>query len=131
MEHIVLFDGVCNFCNASVQFIIKRDPKAKFSFAALQSERGQELLAQNKLPMQHFDTIILAEGGKIYQKSTAALRIAKELSGMWPILYYACILVPPFLRNAVYSLVAANRYKWFGKREACMLPTPEQRARFI
>jgi len=130
MERIILFDGVCNFCDASVQFMIKRDPSGKFKYTPLQSEVGQKILAENRLSAAEFDSIILSENGKIYKKSTAALRIAKELSGLWPFLYLF-IIVPPFIRNAVYDFVAANRYKWYGKKEACMVPSPEVRSRFI
>lgn len=130
MERIVLFDGVCNFCNSSVQFVIKRDPKGKFKFAALQSELGQHILSKNEIPSTEYETVILSVDGKLYKKSSAALRIAKELSGLWPLMYIF-MLVPPFIRNAVYSFIAARRYKWFGKKDACMIPSPEIRARFI
>lgn len=130
MERIVLFDGVCNFCDSSVQFIIKRDPDGKFKFMPLQSEKGRQLLAANGYSTTVFDSMILSENGKLYRKSTAALRIAKELSGAWPLLY-AFILVPPFIRNVVYDFIAKRRYKWFGEKDACMIPSPEIRSRFI
>lgn len=127
---IMLFDGVCNFCNDSVQFIIKRDPNAYFKFAPLQSEEGKALLAQYGLPLDAMDTIILIENNKAYSYSTAALRIARKLSKLWS-LFYIFILVPPFIRNPIYRFVGRNRYKWFGKKESCMMPTPEIRSRFL
>lgn len=130
--YIVLFDGVCNFCNSSVQFILKRDPKALFRFAALQSEQGQAILKKHHLATSDFDSIVLVReaDGTLYQRSSAALHIAKQLSGAWPLLY-SFIIVPPFIRDAVYNFIAKRRYRWFGQRDACMLPTPEQRARFL
>ena len=130
MERIILFDGVCNFCDASVQFMIKRDPSGKFKYTPLQSETGQKILTENGLSAAEFDSIVLSENGKIYKKSTAALRIAKELNGLWPLMYIF-IVVPPFIRNVVYDFVAANRYKWYGKKDACMIPSPEVRSRFV
>jgi predicted DCC family thiol-disulfide oxidoreductase YuxK len=127
---VILFDGVCNFCNSSVQFVIKRDPKQQFRFASLQSEFGQQVLAQHQLPQNDFNSFILLQEGNIYTKSTAALKVAKQLSGLWPMLY-GFIIIPPFIRNAVYSFIAQNRYRWFGKREACMLPSPQQRNLFL
>ena len=130
MERIVFFDGVCNLCDSSVQFIIKRDPNGKFKFSPLQNEKGQEVLSMNELRTSDFDSILLSINGKLYQKSSAALRIAKELNGLWPLMY-AFIIVPPFIRNVVYDFIAERRYKWFGKKDACMLPTPEMRSRFL
>jgi predicted DCC family thiol-disulfide oxidoreductase YuxK len=127
---VILFDGVCNFCNSSVQFVIKRDPKQQFRFASLQSEFGQQMLAQHQLPQNDFNSFILLQEGNIYTKSTAALKVAKQLSGLWPMLY-GFIIIPPFIRNAVYGFIAQNRYRWFGKREACMLPSPQQRNLFL
>ena len=127
---IVLFDGVCNLCSSSVQFIIKNDKKKQFRFASLQSEFGQKVMEQFGLPTNELNSFILLENGKIYTKSTGALRVAKRLNGLW-VLLYGFIIVPPFIRNAVYSFVANNRYKWFGKKEACWLPTPELRKLFL
>ena len=129
MRRIVLFDGECNFCDASVQFIIKRDKKAIFQFASLQSEVGQALIEKLAVPYT-LDSIVLIEGERYYMKSTAALKIARWLDGLWK-LGYAAIVLPKPLRDAVYSYIAKNRYKWFGKKEACMLPTAEQRNRFL
>src|SRR5690349_7490805 len=128
---IVLFDGVCNLCNASVQFVIKHDPEAAFNFAAIQSKAGQALMHQ-----YHIDTpatpesLVLIENGKAYQYSTAALRIARKLK-TWHRLLYAFIIVPAFFRNAVYRFIARNRYRWWGRQESCWLPTPELKKRFL
>ena len=129
MRRIVLFDGECNFCDASVQFIIKRDKEAAFQFAALQSEVGLALVEKLAVPST-VDSIVFIEGERYYMKSTAALKIARQLDGLWK-LSYAAIVVPKPLRDAVYSYIAKNRYKWFGKKEACMLPTAKQRNRFL
>jgi len=129
-ENIILFDGVCNLCNASVSFVIERDKKNVFQFASLQSSFGQEVLKKHQLSSSDFDSMILLQNGTIYQRSDAALRIAKELSSAWKLLY-GFIIVPRFIRNGVYNFVARNRYKWFGKQDACMIPTPELKAKFI
>jgi predicted DCC family thiol-disulfide oxidoreductase YuxK len=129
-EGIVLFDGVCNLCNQSVQFIIKRDPKNYFRFAALQSDQGQLLLEQYSIPVDVIDTIVLVENNKTYTQSTAALRIARKLNRLW-FLLYIFILIPPFLRNPIYRFIARNRYKWFGKKDSCMMPDPELKSRFL
>jgi predicted DCC family thiol-disulfide oxidoreductase YuxK len=127
---VIFFDGVCNLCTGSVQFIIKHDPKHYFRFASLQSELGQQFLQQNGLSADNFDSFIVWEEGKYYTESTAALRVAKKLNGIWPGLY-AFILLPGFIRNSVYRLIARNRYRWFGKKEACWVPTPELNSLFI
>ena len=125
-----MFDGVCNLCNASVRFIIKRDRKARFKFASLQSSYAAGLLQKLDFDSQGVDSIVLYEEGALYVRSTAALRIAKHLDGLWPLLY-AFIIVPPFIRDAVYDFIARNRYQWFGKKEQCEVPTPELAARFL
>jgi len=130
MERIILFDGVCNFCNASINFVMDHDPKYRFKFAALQSDFAKEKLAKAGLNTNDFDSVVLIEGDKVYTRSTAALRIARLLSGAWPLMY-GFVIVPPIIRNAVYDLVARNRYRWFGKSENCRLPSPEDRARFV
>lgn len=127
---IVLFDGVCNFCNYSIQFIIKRDPKGYFKFGALQSEEGKALLEKHGLPPEALDTIVLIENGKAYTYSTAPLRITRKLVLPWSVLY-VFILVPSFIRNPIYKWISRNRYKWFGKQESCMMPTPDIRKRFL
>ncbi len=130
MERVIFFDGVCNFCNASVNFVIDHDPKNHFKFAALQSDFAKEKLTKAGLNAEEYSSVVLIEGDTIYTRSTAALRIAKKLSGLWP-LCYGFIIVPPFLRNWVYDVIARNRYRWFGKSENCRLPSPEERTRFI
>ena len=127
---IVLFDGVCNFCNHSIQFVIKRDPKSHFKFGALQSEEGKALLEKHNLSSEILDTIVLIEGGKAYTYSTAPLRITRKLHLLWPI-FYVFILIPTFIRNPIYKWISKNRYKWFGKEESCMLPTADIRNRFL
>lgn len=129
-KSIVLFDGVCNLCNASVQFVIARDPKGKFKFASLQSATGINFLKEFNLSTDQLHSIILITQNKIYDRSSAALRIAKSLSGLWPMLYIF-IIIPPFIRNFVYDWIARNRYKWFGRQNECMIPTPELKSRFI
>ncbi|RJS61936.1 thiol-disulfide oxidoreductase DCC family protein [Bacillus sp. PK3_68] len=129
MNPIILFDGECNFCDSSVQFIIKNDPKGIFHFASLQSDTGRSLLKKHRVPSD-IDSMILIEGDKVYYKSAAALRICKHLKGAWKLLY-ALIIVPRPIRNIAYDFIAKNRYKWFGKKESCMLPSPSVRARFI
>ena len=129
MNHpIVLFDGVCNLCHSSVQFIIRHDPAGHFHFAALQSDFAREQLKRFQVA-GHLDSIVLIEDGGLYTRSTAALRVARHLKG-WSWLYLFR-WVPPFLRDGVYDLVARNRYRLFGRQHECMLPTPELRARFI
>lgn len=126
---IVLFDGVCNFCDASVQFIMKRDKKASILFTALQSECGEKLKNTYEIK-NNVDSLVYIEHNKAYVKSTAALKIAKRLDGLWKFAY-AAIIIPRPLRDTMYDIVAKNRYKWFGQRQECMLPTTEQRSRFI
>lgn len=129
---VVLFDGVCNFCNASVHFIIDRDPAQRFRFAALQSEAAAGLLRSRGVapPQGDPDSIVLVEGERVYQRSTAALRIARRLRFPWPLLY-AFVAVPRPLRDLVYRFIARNRYRWFGRSEECRVPTPELRSRFL
>lgn len=129
-EHIVLFDGVCNLCNGFVQFIIRNDPKARFHFGALQSEEAQAILSGSRLDPAALDTVIYVRQGQVLTRSSAALAILRGLRFPWP-LATAAFIVPRPLRDAVYRWVARNRYRWFGKRESCMLPTPELRSRFL
>lgn len=127
---VILFDGVCNLCNSSVQFVIKHDSNGIFKFASLQSDAGEALLKKYNLPLNNFNSFLLIEDGKVYSRSSAALRVAKKLNGIIKILY-GFIIVPKFIRDAVYNLVATNRYKWFGKKEECMIPTPALQSRFL
>lgn len=127
-NNLILFDGVCNLCNGAVQFVIKHDKKGIYSFASLQSELGKNIIKNAKKPIS--DSILLIQEDEIYQKSSAALRIAKQLNGLFPLLYIFMI-VPKFIRDWVYDWVARNRYRWFGKEESCWLPTPELQSRFL
>ena len=129
-KRLILFDGVCNLCDSSVQFILLRDKKDRFRFASLQSDYGQNILKQHNLPTEKFNSLALIENGKLYQRSTGALRIARRLKGAWPMLF-AFIIVPPFIRNFVYDFIARNRYRWFGKKESCMMPRPEWKQKFL
>lgn len=128
--HILLFDGVCNLCNRIVQFTIKRDPKGKFKFASLQSESGQALLKKFALPTDDFDSFVYIKGDKYYRKSSAGLHVLKELGGGWK-LFFALIIIPRPLRDLIYNLIAKSRYRFFGKRDTCMVPTPEINQRFL
>ncbi|CAM4297638.1 thiol-disulfide oxidoreductase DCC family protein [Gillisia limnaea] len=130
-KKIILFDGVCNLCNNSVNFIIEHDKKDVFRFASLQSEIGQKLTSERGIDPEELDSIVLIEPGVAYfKKSTAALEISKELSGGYSMLKYFSFL-PEGLRDGVYDLIANNRYKWFGKKDSCMIPTPELKAKFL
>lgn len=127
---ILLFDGVCNLCQSSVQWVIARDPEGRFRFASLQSDAGRALLAKHQLPLDALDTVVLVAGDAHWTKSDAGLEIARRLGGLWtfaPILK----LVPRPLRDLAYDWVARNRYARWGKRDACWLPSPELRARFL
>jgi predicted DCC family thiol-disulfide oxidoreductase YuxK len=127
---IVLFDGVCNLCNGSVQFIIRHDRQGRFRFASLQSSVGQDLLARFGMDPGRLDSVILVEGDRWYKESDAALRIARGMSGGWKALTVFRVIPRP-IRDAVYRLIARNRYRWFGEQETCWLPTPELRGRFL
>lgn len=130
MGPLVLFDGVCNFCNGSVNFIIKRDPRAIFRFAALQSEAGRKMLEECGVSPDGIESVVLIEDGRLFEASTASLRIAKRLGAPWS-WTYALILIPKFVRDGLYKLFARNRYRLFGQKDACMMPTAEVRARFL
>ena len=127
---LILFDGVCNLCNKLVLFIIKRDPKTKFKFASLQSKIGKEFLLKTGLPTVDFDSIVLIDGEQYFLKSTAALRILKELSGGWKAIYIF-LAVPKFLRDFIYSIIAKTRYRIFGKQDVCMIPTADIKKHFL
>jgi len=130
MASLVLFDGVCNLCNGVVQFIIARDPHGRFQFAALQSAAARRVIEEHGASDRLPDAIVLVEDGRLYTRSTAALRIARRLTFPWP-LTVVLLAVPRPLRDWVYALFASRRYRWFGRRETCMMATPELRARFI
>lgn len=129
-DPVILFDGVCNFCNGAVNFTIKRDKHHTIKFAPLQSDIGKMLLLQYGLPENYSSSFLFIEKGKLFSRSTAALRVCRYLKGFWP-LCYGLIIIPAFIRNAVYDLIAKNRYKWFGQKAECMIPTPDVRARFL
>lgn len=130
-EHpVILFDGVCNLCNGLVRFIIRRDPKGRYRFASLQSDAGRTLLAAHGLADLDLDSMALIENGRAHVRSDAALRVFRSLSGLWPVFSIGLIL-PRFIRDAAYEFIAKRRYRWFGKRDQCMVPTPEQAARFL
>jgi predicted DCC family thiol-disulfide oxidoreductase YuxK len=128
-EKVILFDGVCNLCNGAVQFIIKRDTHKRFSFASLQSAYATHVLKDNHLVMG-MDTLVLLSNKRVFSKSRAVLEISKALPGAWPLLYVGRI-IPAFLRDAIYEWVAKNRYRFFGKRDTCMIPSPELKSRFL
>jgi predicted DCC family thiol-disulfide oxidoreductase YuxK len=126
---LILFDGVCNLCNSSVQFVIRHDHRARFRFAALQSPIGQAILGKHNFSKEKLLSVIFVVDGKAYDRSRAALEIARRLNGLWPLMY-VFIIIPPFIRNFVYDWISTNRYKWFGKKDECMIPTPELKSRF-
>lgn len=125
---VILFDGVCNLCNTSVDFVIRKDKNEYFQFGALQ--QSSDLLKKYHIDSQYLTSLVLIENGKVFYKSSAALRIAKRLDGAWPLLF-SFIMIPKFVRDPVYSWIANNRYRWFGKGNSCRLPSPEEARRFI
>ncbi len=130
MSAVILFDGICNFCNGAVNFVIARDSAGYFKFAPLQSELGEKLRAKYDLNDAKTDSVILIEDDMVYVHSSAAARIARRLDGGWRLLY-AFVIVPKPIRDFAYKLFAKNRYRLFGRRDECMLPTPDVRARFL
>lgn len=129
-DQVIFFDGICNLCNWSVQFVIKRDKHNQFKFVALQSNLAKKLFADKPYLFQAPASVILISNNKLYVESTAALKIVRQLRGLWPLMY-VFVLVPPVIRDWAYRLIANNRYKWFGKQEACMVPKPEWKNRFL
>lgn len=129
-KQIILFDGVCNFCNSSINFIIDHDPEKRFKFASLQSEIGQDILRKFNKNTENFDSVFLLKNDTLYQKSDAALEITKYLSGFWKYLAIFKVFPSSFL-NFFYDIVAKNRYRIFGKADSCRIPTPELRERFL
>lgn len=127
---IVLFDGVCNLCNSAILFIIKRDKKDRFRFAPLDSDIGKELLSQHHMDSSKIDSIVLISGDSAFAKADAALNISKHLTHLWPLLY-GFKIIPSFISNKIYDFIARNRYKWFGKKESCMIPTPNLTSKFL
>ena len=127
---IILFDGVCNLCNSGVNFIIDHDRKNIFRFASLQSDAGQTLLKKFSLNNESFDSIILIDNEKYFSRSSAVLKIVKNFPGFWKLLYIS-IVIPPAIRDFLYDIIAENRYKWFGKKDSCRVPTPELKEKFL
>ena len=127
---VILFDGVCNFCNSSVNFVIKRDRKQRIKFAPLQTDIGKCLVQEFGLPADDLQSFIFIEKGLLYKKSTSALKVCKYLNGLWP-LCYGFIIIPVFIRDGVYDFIAKRRYKWFGRKEECIVPSMEIRSRFL
>jgi predicted DCC family thiol-disulfide oxidoreductase YuxK len=129
-KYIVFFDGVCNLCNRAVQFMLKRDRKKRFLFGSLQGKTGQEYLHKYHLPADQFHSFMLIEGNVVYTRSTAVLRMLKHLGRGWQLLY-VFIYIPQPIRDGVYTLIATNRYKLFGKKDNCRIPTAEEKERFL
>lgn len=129
-ERVIVFDGVCNWCNAWVNFTLARDPHGTFKFGTLQSESAQQILKDLRLPANDFETFLLLEQGRALTKSTAALRILRQLSGLWPLLYLG-IVIPRPIRDALYDYIALRRYRWMGQSKTCRVPTPAERGRFV
>ena len=129
-KSIVLFDGVCNLCNGAVNFIIDRDRENRFVFGSLQSQEGQELIKKYQIPVRSLESMVLIEGRKYYLRSTAALRVAKNLSGIWPV-FSVFIIIPAFLRDLIYNAVASSRYVVFGRSDECRIPTPQLKEKFL
>lgn len=126
----LLFDGVCNLCSGVVQWVIAHDAGARFRFASLQSDAGRALLAEHGLPLDAMDSVVLVDGDRHWLRSDAALELLRRIGGGWALLA-ALRIVPRPLRDAVYGWVARNRYRWYGRRAECWVPTPELRARFL
>jgi predicted DCC family thiol-disulfide oxidoreductase YuxK len=129
-SNVILFDGVCNLCSGAVQFIIKRDTQGAFKFASLQSSFGQQMLKQFNIDKNLMHSIVLVRDNAIFQRSDAALEIAKQLKGIWSALY-AFKILPRFLRDGIYNMIARNRYRLFGKKDECWRPTPKLKERFL
>jgi predicted DCC family thiol-disulfide oxidoreductase YuxK len=129
-KSIVLFDGVCNLCNGFINFLIDRDPHDRFQFGSLQSESAKELLRPFNYSADELSTLLLIQDGQLHSQSTAVLKIFRQMSGAWPLMY-AFIVLPKAFRDFVYNLVARNRYRIFGRKEACRIPTPELRSKFV
>ena len=129
-ERLILFDGVCNWCNGWVNFAIAHDPGRQFKFATLQSEPAQRILQDLHMSTLDYQTFLLLEEGHVSTKFTAALRVLRQLSGWWP-LYYVCVLVPTPIRDVVYDFVARHRYWWMGRAATCRVPAREVRDRFV
>jgi len=130
LESILLFDGHCSLCNAAVDFVLKRNTRKKLLLASIQGPAGQRVLRHYGLPSTFLETLVLVEEGKVYLGSTAALRVARLLGGGWP-LFYGFIIIPKVIRDRIYQWISKNRYKWFGRRDTCRIPTAGERAHFL
>lgn len=129
-ESILLFDGHCSLCNAAVDFVLKRNTKKKLLFASIQGTAGQRVLKKYQLPPSYLDTLVLVEQGKVYLGSTAALRVARHLGGGWP-LFYVLIIIPKGIRDRIYQWIGNHRYRWFGRRASCRMPTASEKSHFL
>ncbi len=129
-QPILLFDGYCNLCANSVQFVLKHEKNHSLLFSSLQADKGKELLLQHSLKPEYIDSLVFIQNHKVYLKSTAALKLCLHLKGLYPLLY-AFIIVPAFIRNWFYEYIAKNRYKWYGKKDSCMMPDKELINRFL
>ncbi|NQX86835.1 MAG: thiol-disulfide oxidoreductase DCC family protein [Flavobacteriaceae bacterium] len=129
-KKLILFDGVCNLCNNTVQYVIQRDHKNKYLFASLQSKVGKQIIEAFNIDTTKTDSILLYSNGQLYSKSTAALKVAATLGFPTNVLAIS-LIIPAFIRNVVYDYIAKNRYKWYGKKKDCMIPSPELKSKFI
>ncbi|MGY6744951.1 MAG: thiol-disulfide oxidoreductase DCC family protein [Cecembia sp.] len=127
---IVLFDGVCNLCNNAVDFIMQRDKKRQFKVGALQDEHVKKMLKSYEINEEYLDSLVLIRKDQVFYKSRAALEISRKLNALWP-LFYGFIIIPAFIRDPIYDWIATNRYKWFGKKETCRLPSEEEQNQFL
>jgi len=130
-QPIVLFDGVCNLCESAVLFVIRRDETARFRFAPLQSPAAQQIMAGHDYTDDQLGSVLLVDDGQLYRKSRAALKIARQLDGAWPLMYYLFFWIPPVISDFVYDYVGNRRYKWFGTKSECWIPNEDLRQRFI
>jgi predicted DCC family thiol-disulfide oxidoreductase YuxK len=129
-DNLILFDGVCNLCSASVQFVIRHDPAGKFRFAAIQSQVGREIFQSHGLDPADLQTFVFITSGRIFLRSDAAIEVVSRFGGAWRFLR-VFQFVPRIVRDSIYSIIARNRYRWFGRKEVCMIPTPEIKERFL
>lgn len=129
-DRIIVFDGVCKWCSFWVNFVIARDPFNRFRFATLQSENAQQILRSMELSTEDFSTLLLIEHGQIFVKSTAVLKVMRQLKGLWPMLYLLMV-IPASLRDSTYDHVGRHRYMWMGKTKVCRMPTQDERERFV
>ena len=130
-KRLILFDGVCNLCERSVQLVIRNDRAEKFCFASLQSPAAERILKQHQYAGEELDSVLLIEHGRLYRKSRAALRIARQMDGAWSMLFYLFYWIPPFLADPVYDFIGRRRYRWFGMKESCWIPEPSLQSRFL